>query len=120
MNHIERITMDPDICHGKPTIRGLRYPVKMILQLLSSGMTIDDILTDYESRKGRYSRNPVGKWPVIPALCRNPLLLCGNPGDSCIRRNDMLIFLDFPTGFLAALSFAARLIQVKRIDQALV
>ena len=48
MNQSYRITMDPDICHGKPTIRGLRYPVKMILQLLSSGMTIDDILTDYE------------------------------------------------------------------------
>ena len=52
------------------------------------------------AKKDFLARNPVGKWPVIPALCRNPPLLCGNPGDSCIRRNDMLIFLDFPTGFL--------------------
>ena len=42
------ITIDPEVCHGKPTIRGLRYPVEMILQLLSSGMSIDDILEDYE------------------------------------------------------------------------
>lgn len=48
MNLIDRITIDPEICHGKPTIRGLRYPVETILELLSSGMTIDQILTDYE------------------------------------------------------------------------
>jgi uncharacterized protein (DUF433 family) len=44
----ERITVDPDICHGKPCIRGLRYPVEMILELLSTGMTIEEILADYE------------------------------------------------------------------------
>jgi uncharacterized protein (DUF433 family) len=48
MNLIERITIDPEICHGKPTIRGLRYPVETILELLSSGMTIEEILADYE------------------------------------------------------------------------
>jgi hypothetical protein len=32
---LARITIDPEICHGKPTIRGLRYPVSMILELLS-------------------------------------------------------------------------------------
>ena len=42
------ITIDKDICHGKPTIRGLRYPVEMILELLSSGMSIEEILEDYE------------------------------------------------------------------------
>lgn len=45
---IDRITIDPNICHGKPVIRGLRYPVEMILELLSSRMSIDDILNDYE------------------------------------------------------------------------
>lgn len=44
----ERITMDPAICHGRPTIRGLRYPVETVLELLSSGMTIEEILNDYE------------------------------------------------------------------------
>ncbi|MBG0746315.1 MAG: DUF433 domain-containing protein [Planktothrix agardhii KL2] len=45
---IKRITIDPNICHGKPCIRGLRYPVEFILELLSSGMTTEEILIDYE------------------------------------------------------------------------
>ena len=48
MNLLGRNTIDPEICHGKPTVRGLRYPVEMILELLSSGMTFDEILSDYE------------------------------------------------------------------------
>jgi uncharacterized protein (DUF433 family) len=48
MNLSERITISPEICHGKPTVRGLRYPVEMILELLSSGMTPDEIIADYE------------------------------------------------------------------------
>jgi len=43
-----RIIIDPSVCHGKPVIRGMRYPVENILELLSSGMTIDEILDDYE------------------------------------------------------------------------
>ena len=45
---IDRITIYPDVCHGKPCIRGLRYPVELILELLSAGMSIDEILADYE------------------------------------------------------------------------
>ncbi len=45
---LKRITIKSDICHGKPTIRGLRYSVSMLLELLSSGMSIDEILEDYE------------------------------------------------------------------------
>ena len=75
MNLTERITIDPDICHGKPCIRGLRYPVETILELLSSGMTSEEILADYED----------------------------------LEREDIL----------AALSFAARLSQVKRVEPAL-
>jgi len=48
MNFNERITMNPEICHGKPTIRGLRYTVEFILELLSSGLAVDEILADYE------------------------------------------------------------------------
>ena len=44
----ERITTDAAICHGKPCIRGLRYPVDMILEWLSCGMSVDEILADYE------------------------------------------------------------------------
>ena len=45
---LERITIDPAVCHGKPCIRGLRYPVATVLEWLASGMTPEDILTDYE------------------------------------------------------------------------
>ena len=68
----DRITIDPDICHGKPCIRGLRYPVENVLEWLASGMSIEEILADY--------------------------------GD--LEREDIL----------AALAFAARLSQIKRID----
>ena len=46
-NTLKRITVDPAICHGKPTVRGLRYPVEMVLELLSSGMSHGEILADY-------------------------------------------------------------------------
>ena len=69
---LERITIDPAICHGKPCLRGLRYPVELILELLSFGVTIEEILSDYED----------------------------------LEREDIL----------AALAFAARLSQVKRIE----
>jgi uncharacterized protein (DUF433 family) len=46
-NLLDRITINPDIAHGKPVIRGLRYPVETMLELLSSGMTIEEILEDY-------------------------------------------------------------------------
>ncbi|MFL6209682.1 MAG: DUF433 domain-containing protein [Pyrinomonadaceae bacterium] len=75
MKLAERITIDPDICHGKPCIRGLRYPVELILELLSSGMTSEDILADYAD----------------------------------LEQADIL----------AALAFAARLSQIKRIEPTL-
>jgi len=46
-NLLNRITKNPDICHGKPTVRGLRYPVDTILDLMASGMSNDEILDDY-------------------------------------------------------------------------
>ncbi|MEG3956356.1 DUF433 domain-containing protein [Microcoleus sp. herbarium2] len=45
---LQRITLDPNICHGKPCIRGLRYPVEFILELLSSGMNAKKIIDDYD------------------------------------------------------------------------
>lgn len=49
---LRRITLDPNICHGKPCIRGLRYPVEFILELLSSGMSTEEILDDYIDLEG--------------------------------------------------------------------
>jgi uncharacterized protein (DUF433 family) len=68
---LDRIMIDPAIDHVKPVIRGLRYPVEMLLELLSAGMTIDEILTDYED----------------------------------LEREDVL----------AALAFATKLVQIKRV-----
>ena len=45
---LKRITLNPKVCFGKPTIRNLRYSVEWMLDLLSSGMTYDEILADYE------------------------------------------------------------------------
>ncbi|MFN6465584.1 MAG: DUF433 domain-containing protein [Nostoc sp. DedVER02] len=50
---LQRITHNPNICHGKPCIRGLRYPVEFILELLSSGMTTEEILADYEDLESK-------------------------------------------------------------------
>ena len=48
MKKIDRITFDPEICHGKPCIRGLRYPVQNVLEWLASGMSVEEIIADYE------------------------------------------------------------------------
>lgn len=47
-NLLQRITINPKICHGKPTIRNKRYLVESILELMASGMTNEEILADYD------------------------------------------------------------------------
>ena len=42
-----RITTDPDICHGKPIVRGMRWPVQNVLELMASGMTNQEIMHDH-------------------------------------------------------------------------
>ncbi|MBK9017745.1 MAG: DUF433 domain-containing protein [Saprospiraceae bacterium] len=44
---IKRITIDPEVCHGKPTVRGSRLMVATVLELMASDMTVDEILADY-------------------------------------------------------------------------
>lgn len=45
---LSRITINTEICHGKPCIRGMRFPVENLLELLASGMTNEEILEDYD------------------------------------------------------------------------
>ena len=45
---LNRITINPAIAFGKPTIRGLRYSVEWLLETLSSGMSTEEVLADYE------------------------------------------------------------------------
>ena len=47
MTYLERITIDPQICHGKPCIRGMRWPVVVILGLIEGGMSFEEILEDH-------------------------------------------------------------------------
>lgn len=47
MTPSERVTTAPRICHGQPVVRGLRYPVAMLRELLAAGMTDEEILSDY-------------------------------------------------------------------------
>ncbi|HNO26719.1 MAG TPA: DUF433 domain-containing protein, partial [Leptospiraceae bacterium] len=42
-----RITMNPDICFGKPCIRGMRWPVEIVLDLIGSGMSFEEIIADH-------------------------------------------------------------------------
>ena len=44
---LERITVRPDVCTGKPCIRDRRFPVSRLLGLLAAGQTPDDILAAY-------------------------------------------------------------------------
>jgi uncharacterized protein (DUF433 family) len=48
VSHLDRITVNPVICHGAPTIRGMRLRVRDVLELLAAGMSYDDILADYD------------------------------------------------------------------------
>jgi uncharacterized protein (DUF433 family) len=47
MNLLERITIHPEICHGKPCVRNMRWHIEVILDLLSSGMSPTDIIEDH-------------------------------------------------------------------------
>lgn len=45
---LDRIAVDPDVVHGKPRIRGTRVTVQVILELLASGETVDELLAEYD------------------------------------------------------------------------
>jgi uncharacterized protein (DUF433 family) len=44
---LHRITIDPEVCHGRPVIRGLRYPVEAMLEYLAAGDSVDDLLNEF-------------------------------------------------------------------------
>ena len=47
MEKLDRITIHPDVCLGQPTIRGMRITISVILKMLASGKTIQDVLKAY-------------------------------------------------------------------------
>lgn len=46
-NLLSRITVDPEICHGKPCLRGLRYPVEVILEYLAGGDSVEALMAEF-------------------------------------------------------------------------
>jgi uncharacterized protein (DUF433 family) len=46
-SRLSRIAIDPEVCHGKPVIRGLRYPVETILEYLAAGDSLEDVLAEF-------------------------------------------------------------------------
>ncbi|MCB0594691.1 MAG: DUF433 domain-containing protein [Lewinellaceae bacterium] len=71
---LNRITLDPNICHGKPTIRGLRYPVESILEYLAGGDTIETILEEF------------------PDLEREDILACLAYATASIKAKSIIVF----------------------------
>ena len=47
MSELHRITVDPQVCSGRPTIRGLRIRVRDVLELLAAGASPEEVLEDY-------------------------------------------------------------------------
>ena len=47
MPPLDRITLDPEICHGKPCVRHMRWPVEVVLDLVASGMSVEEIVADH-------------------------------------------------------------------------
>jgi uncharacterized protein (DUF433 family) len=45
----ERITVQPDICNGKPVVRGTRITVQTVLEFLAAGDSLEDVLAEYPS-----------------------------------------------------------------------
>lgn len=47
VSELHRITIDPDVCGGRPCVRGLRIRVKDVLELLAAGVSHEEVLQDY-------------------------------------------------------------------------
>ena len=61
---LDRIKVDPQVCEGKPTIRGLRITVDFVLKLLGEGYTADEIVREYPEleREDVYQAAKYGAW----------------------------------------------------------
>ena len=61
---LDRISVDPRVCDGKPTIRGLRITVDFVLKLLGDGYTADEIAQEYPEleKEDVYQAAKYGAW----------------------------------------------------------
>jgi len=70
-----RITIDKNVCKGKPSVRGMRFTVSQMLELVASGMTFEEILSDY------------------PFLEADDIVACLHYA-SCVMNNRNMLFID--------------------------
>ena len=75
MNLLDRITVNMEICHGKPCIRGMRWPVEVIIDMLSSGMSINEIIEDHPELE---------KEDILASLNFAKLYLSGKPNKEVV------------------------------------
>jgi uncharacterized protein (DUF433 family) len=73
MKLFERITINHEICHGKPCIRSMRWPVEVIIDMLGSGMSTEEILEDHPELE---------KEDILAAFNFAKLYLIGQPIDN--------------------------------------
>ena len=45
----DRISIDPDVCNGRPVVRGTRIAVQTVLEFLAAGDSVEDVLEEYPS-----------------------------------------------------------------------
>ena len=63
-----RITLNPDVCHGRPTIRNLRFTVSQVVEILAGGMSTDEILQDYPFLEAADSHECLAARQLYPAV----------------------------------------------------
>jgi uncharacterized protein (DUF433 family) len=76
---LQRITLNPNVCFGKPTVRNMRYPVEMLLDLMSAGMTTEEILEDYDDleKEDLQACKNFGRYETKPLCTRSAEVVCG-------------------------------------------
>jgi len=68
----DRITVDPEICFGKPVIQGTRIPVYLVLDLLEGGLTINQIIREW-----------------YPQLTREDVIACIRYANSLVKNEEI-------------------------------
>ena len=62
----ERITLDPDICNGRPVVRGTRIAVQTVFEFLGAGDSVEDVLADYPALTREDVQACLGSPQLIP------------------------------------------------------
>lgn len=60
IGRFDRITIDPNVCSGKPCVRGMRFPVHQIVELVAAGNSFDQILEDFPTLEREDLRQALG------------------------------------------------------------